>query len=73
MIFLQLRDDMTMRELLRDARAAQVLERYAPGILHHPLAALARGWTVRQTLTFARRQGVSPERLEAIVSALRAL
>lgn len=64
---------LTIGQLLQHPRAAALLQQIDPRLLHHPLAPLIRGWTVRQAADFARSQGASQEQVQAVLRQLEDL
>ena len=67
--------DTTVGEILKDPRAVEVLEKYAPGASKNPMLGMAEGMTLRSLLEMpqAKQLGIEyPELVEIIIEdALR--
>lgn len=65
--------NITIGQLARDPRAVELLDRFDPRLIHHPMAGLIRGWTVNQAVAFARQKGAKEEQIQAVIAQLEAL
>lgn len=65
--------NLTIGQLAQNPRAAALLNRFDPRLIHHPLAPLIRGWTVNQAVAFARQKGVDETQIQAVIAQLEAL
>ena len=66
--------DTKVGELLKDAGAVQVIERYAPGISKNPMIGMATGMTLRSLLAMpqARQAGVTEEMVNKVITEINA-
>ncbi len=62
--------DTTLGTLLDDPQAKAVLEKYLPGISSNPLAAMAKGMSLRMILAMpqAAQLGLTQEKAEEILA-----
>lgn len=64
--------DTKVKELMKNAAAADILEKFAPGFKTNPQMKLAGGLTFRKLASFPQ-SGLNPEQVEEIDAALKAL
>lgn len=66
--------DTKVGELLKDAGAVQVIERYAPGISRNPMIGMATGMTLRSLLAMpqARQAGVTEDMVTKVLAEINA-
>ena len=64
--------DSKVKELMKNEAAADLLEKYAPGFKTNPQMKLVGALTFRKLAAFPQA-GISPEKLEEIDVALKAL
>lgn len=64
--------DSKVKDLRKDEKAAEVLEKYAPGFKTDPQMKLVGALTFRKLATFPQA-GLTPEQVEEIDKALKAL
>ena len=66
--------DTKVGELLKDAGAVQVIERYAPGISKNPMIGMATGMTLRSLLAMpqARQAGVTEDMVTKVLTEINA-
>ena len=66
--------DTKVGELLKDAGAVQVIERYAPGISKNPMIGMATGMTLRSLLAMpqARQAGVTEDMVTKVLAEINA-
>jgi hypothetical protein len=64
--------DTTLGTLLDDPQAKAVLEQYLPGISSNPLAAMAKGMSLRMILSMpqAAQLGLTQEKAEEILAEI---
>ena len=64
--------DTTLGKLLDDPQAKAVLEQYVPGVSSNPLAAMARGMSLKMILSMpqAAQLGLTQERAEQILAEI---
>jgi hypothetical protein len=62
--------DTTLGTLLDDPQAKAVLDQYLPGISSNPVAAMAKGMTLRMILSMpqAAQLGLTKEKVEEILA-----
>ena len=46
--------DMTVREVISDTRARELVERYLPGITTHPMIGMAKSMTLRNVIGMSK-------------------
>lgn len=65
----------TIKTLLADEKAKEVIEKHLPGATKHPQIGMVYYMTLRSVATYpeARQAGLTKEKLEAIDEDLRAL
>lgn len=58
--------------LLKDPRAVEIIEKYAPGISKNPMIGLAKGMTLKAILGFpqAKQFGLTEEMLENVLGEI---
>jgi hypothetical protein len=66
--------DTKVGELLKDAGAVQVFERYAPGVSKNPMIGLAKGMTLRSLIAMpqAKQAGVTEEMVTKVLAEINA-
>lgn len=65
---------ITIGELMANEKAQGLVNQFGLGkYLNHPLAALAKGWTLEQALEFARGRGMKEEQINMAVQMLEQL
>lgn len=64
--------DSKIKELMKNPAAADLLEQFTPGFKTNPQMKMVQGLTFRKLSSFPQA-GVTPEKLEAIDAALKAL
>ncbi len=64
--------DSKVKELMKNDAAAELLEKFAPGFKTNPQMKLVGALTFRKLASFPQA-GISPEKLEEIDVALKAL
>ncbi len=64
--------DSKVGDLLKDAGAVQVLERYAPGVSNHPMIGLAKGMTLRSLLAMpqAKQAGLTEDMVVKVLGEI---
>ena len=58
--------------LLKDPKAVEIIEKYAPDITKNPMLALAKGMTLKSILDFpqAKQAGLTKEMLEKVLGEI---
>jgi hypothetical protein len=66
--------DTKVGEILDDANAVEVLERYAPGISKNPMLAFAKGMTLKSILDVpqAKEAGITEEMVLKVLAEINA-
>jgi hypothetical protein len=66
--------DTKVGEILKDAHAVEVLERYAPGVSKNPMIGLAKGMTLKSLLAMpqAKDAGVTEEMALKVLAEINA-
>ncbi len=64
--------DSTLKDLLADPRASDVLRRFFPGRENDPQVSMVMYYTLRSVASYPEA-GISPEKLEALDEELRRL
>jgi hypothetical protein len=66
--------DTKVGELMKDSRAVETLERYAPGVSTNPMIGLAQGMTLRSVLAMpqARQAGITEEMVRKVLEEINA-
>lgn len=66
--------DTKVGELLKDPRAVEIAERYAPGVSKNPMIGLAKGMSLRSLLNMrqARKAGVTEEMVSKVLAEINA-
>lgn len=64
--------DTKVKELMKNEAAAELLEKFSPGFKTNPQMKLVGGLTFRKLASFPQA-GLSPEKVEEIDAALKAL
>ena len=62
--------DSTVREVLGDRRATEILDKYVPGVSTHSMIHMAYGMTLRAAASYI---GTDPELLQEIDKELKEL
>lgn len=65
-------NQITVRELLENPHARQLLQRELPAIFKSPLLGMAKGMRLQQVLPFAKER-VAPEKLQRLFDELKSL
>ena len=66
--------DTQVGDSLKDTRAVEVLERYAPGVSNHPMIGLAKGMSLKALLAMpqAKQAGVTEEMVQKVLAEINA-
>ena len=64
--------DSTLKQVLADPAANEVLEKYMPGFSNHPLLSMAMGMSLKTIAGFPQA-GISPDKMKAILDDLAKL
>jgi hypothetical protein len=61
-------------EILKDTRAVEILERYAPGVSKNPMIGLAKGMTLKSLVAMpqAKQAGVTEEMVLKVLAEINA-
>ena len=67
--------DTKIGELLKDAGAVKVFEKYAPGISKNPMIGLAKGMTLKTLIAMpqAKQAGITEEMVKKVLTEVNAL
>jgi hypothetical protein len=62
-------------EILKDAKAVEVLEKHAPGVTKNPMLGLAKGMTLKQIVSMpqARQAGLTEEMVVQVLGEINSL
>lgn len=66
--------DTKVGEILKDTRAVEVLERYAPGISKNPMIGMAKGMTLRSVVAMpqAKQAGITEDMVQKVLMEINA-
>ena len=66
--------DTKVGEILKDTKAVEVFERYAPGVSKNPMIGLAKGMTLKSLVAMpqARQAGVTEEMVQKVLAEINA-
>ncbi len=64
--------DSKIKDLMKSPEASELLEQYAPGFKTNPQMKMVQGLTFRKLAAFPQA-GLTPEQVDAIDAALKAL
>jgi len=66
--------DTKVGEILKDTRAVEVFERYAPGVAKHPMIGFAKGMSLKSLLSMpqARDAGLTEEMVLKVLAEINA-
>ena len=66
--------DTKVGEILKDTRAVEILERYAPGISKNPIIGFAKGMSLRTILSMpqAKEAGITEEMVTNVLAEINA-
>ncbi len=66
--------DTKVGELLKDTHAAEVLERYVPGVAKNPMVSMASGMTIKSLLAMpqAQQYGITEEKVMEVLKEINA-
>lgn len=64
--------DTKVGDLLKDARAVKIFERYAPGVSKNPMIGLAKGMTLKSLLAMpqAKQAGITEEMIKKVLAEI---
>jgi hypothetical protein len=64
--------DSTVGEILRDPRAKEVMDKYAPGISSNPMIGMAKNWTIAKILAMpqAKAAGLTAEKVQQVLDEI---
>lgn len=67
--------DTKVGEILKDAGAVKILEKYAPGVSKNPMIGLAKGMTLKAVVSMpqAREAGLTEEMVNKVLQEINAL
>jgi hypothetical protein len=66
--------DTKVGEILKDTRAVEILERYAPGVSTNPMVGMASGMTLRSILAMpqAKQAGITEDMVHKVLAEINA-
>jgi hypothetical protein len=66
--------DTKVGDILKDTRAVETLEKYAPGVSKNPMLGLAKGMTLKSLLAMpqARQAGVTEDMVVKVLAEINA-
>ena len=66
--------DTKVGDILKDTRAVEILERYAPGVSTHPMIGLAKGMTLKSLLAMpqAKQAGITEDLALKVLAEINA-
>jgi hypothetical protein len=66
--------DTKVGEILKDTRAVEVFERYAPGVSKNPMIGLAKGMTLKSLVAMpqAKQAGVTEDMVLKVLAEINA-
>ena len=66
--------DTKVGEILKDAHAVEVFERYAPGVSKNPMIGLAKGMSLKTLVAMpqAKQAGVTEEMVSKVLAEINA-
>jgi hypothetical protein len=66
--------DTKVGEILKDTRAVETLEKYAPGVSKNPMIGLAKGMTLKSLIAMpqAKQAGVTEEMVLKVLAEINA-
>jgi hypothetical protein len=67
--------DTKVGDILKDARAVKILEKYAPGVAKNPMIGLAKGMTLKTLLSLpqAKKAGITEEMVLKVLAEINAI
>jgi hypothetical protein len=67
--------DTTIGDILKDAKAVEILDKYAPGVSSNPMIGLAKGMSLKALLAMpqAKQAGVTEEMVLKVLAEINAL
>jgi hypothetical protein len=67
--------DTKVGDLLKDAGAVKILEKYAPGVSKNPMLGLAKGMTLKTVLAMpqAKQAGLTDDMVKKVLAEINAL
>ena len=66
--------DTKVGEILKDAQALEILEKYAPGVSKNPMIGLAKGMTLKSLLAMpqAKQAGITEDMVTKVLTEINA-
>lgn len=66
--------DTKVGEILKDTKAVEVFERYAPGVSKNPMIGLAKGMTLKSLVAMpqAKQAGVTEDMVKKVLAEINA-
>lgn len=66
--------DTKVGEILKDAKAVEILDKYAPGVSKNPMIGLAKGMTLNSLLSMpqAKQAGINQEMVLKVLAEINA-
>lgn len=64
--------DSTVGEIIRDPRAREIMDKYAPGVSSNPMIGMARNWTIKNILAMpqAKSAGLTIEKVQQVLDEI---
>jgi hypothetical protein len=64
--------DSTVGEILKDTRAKEVMDKYAPGLSTNPMIGMAKNWTIKNILSMpqAKSAGLTVEKVQEVLDEI---
>ena len=64
--------DTKVGDILKDARAVKIFERYAPGVSKNPMLGLAKGMSLKSLLAMpqAKQAGITEEMVSKVLAEI---
>lgn len=66
--------DTKVGDILKDTKAVEILERYAPGVSKNPMVGMAKGMSLKSLLAMpqAKQYGITEEMVSKVLSEINA-
>lgn len=64
--------DSTVGEIIRDPRAREIMDKYAPGVSSNPMIGMAKNWTIKNILAMpqAKSAGLTIEKVQQVLDEI---
>jgi vacuolar-type H+-ATPase subunit C/Vma6 len=67
--------ESTVGDILKDPRAREIMEKYAPGVASNPMIGMAKNWSIKNIMAMpqAKSAGLTEEKVQQVLDEINKL